>query len=45
MTDAKKATGKAKVELDYDKLVSEYGRNLADHIMAQQQAGDGIETR
>ena len=49
VTDAKKkATGKAtkaKVSLDYDKLVSEYGRNLADHMMAEQQAGDDIETR
>lgn len=48
VTDAKKATSKAskaKVKLDYDKLVSEYGRNLADHMMAEQQAGDDIETR
>ena len=49
VTDAgkpvEKAAKPAEVKLDYNKLVSEYGRNLADHMMAQQQAGDDIETR
>jgi hypothetical protein len=48
VTEAKKTTSKslkAKVTLDYDKLVSEYGRNLADHMMAEQQAADDVETR
>jgi len=33
------------VKLDRDRLVSEYGSAVADHMIAQAEKGDDVETR
>lgn len=38
-----KRVSKPVVKLDRDRLVAEYGRNLADHIIAQAEKGEPVE--